>query len=70
MADGIPSTGSVEGVAPATGFDFIPDGGLDVPYSAYSVGFSYHRVGHITASPLVMPCYASDETLQRLCVQV
>ena len=51
MADGIPSTGSVEGGAPATGFDFIPDGGQDVPYSAYSVGFSYHRVGHITAHP-------------------
>ena len=58
MADGIPSTGSVEGVTPATGFDFVPDGGLDVLYSAYSAGFSHHRVGHITATLLVMSCYA------------
>ena len=44
MADGIPSIGSVEGVAPATGFDFIPDGGLDVPYSAYSAGLTRHPI--------------------------
>ncbi|MBR4882339.1 MAG: hypothetical protein IKU18_00525 [Bacteroidales bacterium] len=44
MAGGIPSTGSVEGVARAIGFDFVPDGGLDMPYSAYSAGLTCHPI--------------------------